>query len=278
MRRFLKKIASFLLWLLLVATVLQWGIDRRISNKTVNGYDNLHMTVGPYDMVFLGSSRCFVQLDPTLFRQGLHLKAVNLGTNGHPDILMYILRLNNYLARNKAPEYALLECRSFYLCRTLMEGNEDVGHKNSFARYAWFPSAVDQPLMQYFGFNLAERYIPLYALLRYKLVPDCITLSNVNNWAVYGYFRHDDQWDTLKHPVSISVAGLRFRDTGAAATAGVKQQLALLDSICIRNKIRLICIQTPVYRAGYIKSYFSQTRGVCSDLEYSFFSILAGGS
>jgi hypothetical protein len=268
---FLRNIAIFLIIVLLLSSVVQVLIGIRIKNKIASGHDNLDFQTGQYnDLIFLGSSRCFAHFDPALFDQALQLRSVNLGVDGHSELTMHILRLQNYLEKHKAPGAAILNIDPFIGAGS-MDANMNFVDKYNFARYAFLPSAANKRIVEYFGFNFAEKYIPLYALLRYRIFFDCLTLPYDKDWRATGYNKHEQQWDGIyAGPGPIES---HFFDTAALTIETIQQQLGVIDSICIRHHIRLICVQTPVYKDAYKKDYFSYAGKMCSDLHIPFFDL-----
>jgi hypothetical protein len=253
--------------------MVQSLVNIRIKNKTVNGHDNLNTIKNKdNDLVFLGSSRCFAHFDPALFGKLLRLKAVNIGVDGHSELPIHILRLSNYLAKNKSPRFAILNLDPFVSVGSF-DSNANPVHKNAFARYAYFSSSADEPIVRYFHFNFAERHMPLYALLKYKQFFDCLTLSNVDNSAIYGYERHEEVLDTVANPIHPEKAISYYFDTSNAEIHALSNRIDSLKSLCIANNIFLICVQTPVYKDIYIKKYFDVAKGICRNLEIPFFDL-----
>jgi hypothetical protein len=274
MRHFLIRLVGFGIILLLVALGLQLLLDLRIRSRSVTGHDNLGLTGDAYnELVFLGSSRCYAQFSPSLFEKALGIHAANLGIDGHSELTMHFLRLENYLAGNAPPKIAVLNFDPLIAAGSLDSNSNFVG-KDHFARYAFLPSAANAPILRYFGFNWIERDIPLYAILRYQLFEDCITLPYDKAWKTHRYNYNDAQWDTLSEPIAGQV-GLRrfFFDTSAATIGRIRTQLAGIDSLCRAHGTRLICVQTPVYKAVYDPVRFSYPEKICSDLRIPFFDL-----
>jgi len=272
MKKFLQKLAIFLLMLILILWTGQTLVDIRIKNRTVNGHDNLDIVKGQHnDMVFMGSSRCLSHFDPSLFEKALKIKAMNLGVDGHSELSMQILRLRDYLQKNSSPRFVVLNFDPLVSAGS-MEKNENFVHKNSFARYAYSHSKVNEPFVRYFDFNFAERHIPLYALLRYKLLLDCISLSNIDNWVTNGYEKHDEQWDTIAHPINRNLVSYYF-DTSASTLRTIGIGLDSLNSLCIQHNCRLICVQSPIYKAVYDKTHYGLTANLCKTLAIPFFDL-----
>ncbi|MDN3675796.1 hypothetical protein QWY90_00270 [Flavobacterium paronense] len=128
-----------------IISVVQIAISYRIDGKTVTGYDTLESTANTNaDLVCLGSSRCWAHFDPRFFESNYHIKTINIGMNGHSDLTATLLRLQNYLSRNKAPKFAILNIDPFVSAGSLTN-NTNFVTKNQYARYAFFPNEKDNP-------------------------------------------------------------------------------------------------------------------------------------
>lgn len=267
MSSFIKKLLLFLLSALLLATALQTIISLRIKGKTVNGHDNIELTSGiNADMVFLGSSRCWAHFNPAFFDTTYHLKSVNISVDGHSEIMMAIVRLNAYLSNNTPPKIAILSFDPF-MSGDLKPVTDNPVHKDNYARYAFLPSKESLPIVDYFGFNFFERYVPMYAMFKYKHTTDAILLNNFSNWVTYGYERHDETWDTIAHPITDVIKKKYFLE---AEEKGITESLDSLNKLCILHNIKLICIQTPVYKNIYDTHTFSRTEKICKSLSIPF--------
>ena len=267
MRLFLKKLSVFAIFIVFLISFLQVWLSIRISGKTIRGHDNLEQTAGiNADLVFLGSSRCWQQFDPSFFDSAFRLRSVNIGVDGHTEIAMAIVRLNDYLARNKAPRFAILSFDPFSSGGN-PENNLNFVHKNDFARYAFLPSEKNLGIVDYFKFNYCERYIPLYALFRYQLLSDCIFRNNIDNYTIYGYERHEEAWDTVAKPITAVMNKNYFR---VSQINEISNSLNDLNILCQAKGIKLICIQTPVYRVIQDDSLFLKTKLICSEIKIPF--------
>jgi hypothetical protein len=272
MKRFIKEMAVYVLIVLLISVIGQNLISMRIKGRLVRGHDNIDFVKGQDNgLVFLGSSRCWAHFDPRAFEKALGIQAVNLGVDGHSELTMHIIRLKDYLLKNRAPQEVILSFDPFIDAGSF-DHNANFVHKNDFARYAYHCPADDTLFVNYFRFNFAERNIPLYALLKYKLFFDCLTLSNVSAWAKYGYEKHDESWDTLSNPIKTDHIKEYF-DTTTLGLNEVKHQLDSLNRLCKQNNIKLICVQTPVYKVIYVKRFFYLAGQLCNDLGIPFFDL-----
>lgn len=269
MNRFLKNSIAFLLLLLGIIFLIQFAVSYRIKGKTVTGYDTLEQTSNiNADLVFMGSSRCWAHFDPKLFEDHYHLKSVNIGMNGHSDLTASILRLNHYLTQNKAPKFVILNYDPFVNAGSL-EHNTNFVNKNDYARFAFLPNKEEKPFMDYFGFDTTERYIPLYALFKYNMFIDCVTMKYSNAFPK-GFELNDEKWDTLKYPISDFNKKYFFKPKEVPS---IIQALKQLDDLCRKNNIRLICIQTPVYKSVYDAKVFEMSNTVCRKLNIPFIDV-----
>ena len=276
MKKFLVKIGLYVFMLLVVSTLLQLVISYRMRNRTTTGHDNFHIIRDQKnDVVFLGSSRCFEQYDPKIFKDSLGIKAINLGVNGHSDLTMQIMRLQYYLVHNAPPKVALLNFDPLTMPGTYsIDQNADFLEKNYFSRYAFLPQNEIQLIARYFHFNFAERYIPMYAILRYKLVYDCIRMSRLDSWVWLGYEQHNEFWDTLVHPVEKKQFFDHYDFNKVPENNDtIKAHLAIMQQLCREHNIKLVCVQTPVYKDIYDPVAFTLPGKMCGELGITFIDV-----
>lgn len=265
MQLFLKRLLIFLLLLALLAIVSEGLIFLRIKNKSLYGHDNLHLTKNNNaSLLLLGGSRCLVQFNPAFFDTTFKVKSINLGVEGHAEIVAATLRLKNYLTQNKAPKFAIFSFDPFVNGNTI-EQNKNMVTKNKFARYAFLPKPNNIPLLDYFKFNTAERYIPLYAMFKYNVIPDC--LKPISDWNAYGFGMRTEQWDTVKIPVTNILVSTYFKESEIES---IKSRLTELNNLCKENGIKLLCLQTPVYKSINVKKAFEITKQICQNLAIPF--------
>lgn len=249
--------------LILLSFLFQGIISLRIKGKTVTGHDNLEQTANVNaDLVFIGSSRCLAHFDPAFFDSTFKLKSINIGVIGHSEISMAIIRLEDYLSRNKPPSSVIFSFDPFCSPNTF-SNNSNFIIKNDFSRYAFFPSKMDLPIVNYFRFNFCEKYVPMYALFKYHLLADAITLTNVDNSAILGYQMEVAKWDTITNPVTDFQKRNFFKISDVSA---ITNSLDSLKKLCGHYNIKLLCIQTPVYKIIYNDSIFSETNKICNNI------------
>ena len=267
MKQFLNSLKKFVIFSTLLLILFQAIISFRIKGKTVTGHDNLEQTSNiNADLVFIGSSRCWAHFDPKFFDSVYKLKSVNIGVDGHSEISMAIIRFKDYLSRNNAPQFLIYSFDPFINAGSITE-NTNFVHKNNFARYAFFPYKKDMSILNYFKFDFNEKYIPMYAIFKYKLLTDAIFLNNVDNSVQKGYEFHDEKWDTISNPINNKAKRFFFKKSDITS---IKKSLGLLKNLCLENNIKLLCIQTPVYKTIQVDSTFLETKIICSSLNIPF--------
>lgn len=265
MRKFLNKVILFLLLIGTVATVLQVAISMHIKNKTIATHDTWHLKTNQQnEAIFLGSSRCFAHFSPVLFSEKMNVQAANLGVDGHSELTMHIVRLKYYLQRNKSPKVVILNFDPF-ISAGAYTGNY-IYNKDCFARYVFWPSKADEQIADYFGFTFLEKYIPLYALLRYKKIMQSV-FSATEQYALYD--QHDERWDTTKYPLNSTEATGHYNIL--QQYDDIKEKLITLKGICDKQKIHFICVQSPVYKAIYRQAEYQATERLCKELNIPFF-------
>jgi hypothetical protein len=270
MKLFIKNIILFSLVSIGVILLIQIMVDLRIKDKTVRGHDNLDVTSDVNaDLVLLGSSRCWAHFDPTFFKETFGIKSANIGVDGHTEIAITILRLKNYLSKNNAPKYAILSLDPF-----VRSGNEknstNLTHKDVFSRYAFFPNKKNEAMVDHFKFDYSEKYVPLYAIFKYKMFVDCLTLQNSGDYTKYGFEKHVEKWDTIAKPITniLKKSFYTKKEEPSIVTA-----LSELNQLCVKNNIKLLCIQTPVYQIIQDDKIFNATALVCKKLNIPFVDV-----
>lgn len=269
MKTFLKNIITFTLFVITIASILQAILSLKINNKSINDDDNLEQTSNiNADLVFLGSSRCWVHFDPIFFDKTFKIKSVNIGVNGHSEISMAILRLKDYLDRNKPPKFAILSFDPSMNPGSEID-NTNFMLKDYFARYSFLPNDINLPIVNYFKFNLAEKYIPLYSIFKYKLLDDCLFIKT-KKYNMYCNHIVDKKWDTIHNPIENQVLGNYFTK---AHVISLTNSLMKLKKICSDNKVKLLFIHTPRYKSIRDDSAFKNANTICKNLNISFINM-----
>lgn len=266
MKNFLRKIGLFAALALALAIGLQALLSWRMRDKILLGSDNLHLHDQQADLVLLGSSRCWAHFDPNFFEKEFGTKAINIGMSGHSEIDLNRLRLESYLAKNKKPSFVIFNFDPMASPDSVNQG-ENYVLKDIYARYAFWPDPYNAPILDFLRYNWAEKYIPGFALIKYKMVLPALRPPKEVAYVTYGYENTMRHWDTVAQPPSGVMKQYFFKDNDVPA---ISRALAALKKTCDDNHIKLLCIQTPIYKSAYDAKAFARSGAICKQLGVDF--------
>jgi len=264
MKKFIKQGLVFGLIVFSWLSVLQLIISIRINGQSVNGQDNLDQTSNiNADIIFIGNSRCITSINPGVFKnEGLNV--VNLGLHGHPNMSYVVSRLNHYMRNNSKKPRIVLFNLDPYSCT----GKSNI-MKDRFARYAFGNSRKYHELTDYFDFDNCEKYVPAYAILKYRKFFDCLFLNNRSTFLQLGFESNTGDLCSEKFSKNeinghISLYRKRSEDFD------LKKEITQLQDFCNSHKIILIGFQLPVYHIIRTKN-LDQTNHLADQLGLTFF-------
>jgi hypothetical protein len=139
--------------------------------------------------------------------------------------------------------------------------------KDRFARYAFMPKKADLIMLDYFGFDWAERNIPAYALLKYRKLTDAIFLKNQSQWLLIGMETESKQICGNEQIQSSKELKSIYRKK--------KDDILLMKELRALNinyknmGITLLAVQVPVFESIYNKR-FTSTEKICQDAGVPF--------
>ena len=161
MKSFLTKIALFSLVLLLMA----YGLDvltshfLKKSHQYPGEYEVMNDIYGgelDCDIAIYGSSRAWVQIDPFVLQDSLHLTAYNFGIDGHNFWLQYWRHLQ-LLKYNNKPKSIIVSVDVFTL-----EKRPKLYELEQFLPYMLWDTDIRKYTSSYIGFEPADYFIPFY--------------------------------------------------------------------------------------------------------------------
>lgn len=266
MKNFLRKMAFFGALTLALAIGLQALLSWRMQDKVLLGSDTLHLSNQQADLVLLGSSRCWAHFDPKFFEQAFGTKAVNIGMSGHSEIALNRLRLESYLARNKTPRFVIFNFDPMASPDSINQA-ENYVLKDIYARYAFWPDKYNAPILDFLKYNWAEKYIPGFALIKYKMIFPALRPRRDIKYLAFGYENNTGHWDTVAQPPSGVMKKFFFKDADVPA---ISKALAALKKTCEARGIKLLCVQTPIYKSAYDAKAFARSGAICQQLGVDF--------
>lgn len=107
------------------------------------------------DVAIYGSSRAWVQVNPSIMKGSLNQDVYNFGVNGHNFRIQYLRHLE-YIKNNKIPKQIILCLDVFSL-----EKIKDLYNPNQFLPYLLWNKNVREYTSSYNGFEMKDYYIPL---------------------------------------------------------------------------------------------------------------------
>jgi hypothetical protein len=267
MKIFFRKICFLFIIYGCYLLALQLLISWRISGKSINGQDNLEQCANRNaDVVFVGNSRCITSFMPKRF-QNKGIKAINLGLHGHPSLSFVERRISDYLRRNrKQPKVICINFDVF----SVSKKEQSILMKDRFARYAFMPKKADLIMLDYFGFDWAERNIPAYALLKYRKLSDAMVLNNQSQWLSIGMETESKQICGNEQIQSSKELKSIYRKK--------KDDILLMKELRALNinyknmGITLLAVQVPVFESIY-NNRFMATKKICQDAGVPFIDL-----
>jgi hypothetical protein len=262
--------------LFLLSLTVQLAISAHIKGKTISGHDHLTVYSGrKFDVLFLGSSRTADHFIPRVFQEQLGLSSLNMGGIGHADIPNFILKWKYFLLCHPAPRYVVMNLDLATVDGPLeFSENRNYVAKHYFSRYAFISEEHNIMVNDYFGFNITERYMPLYAILRYKMFANCITQKDGKEWMKNGYLAQTGVWK-YDPTNTADVMYRQYADTFTMRYHQIKEQLSHLNKLCMTNGAKLICVNTPLYHKAFLNRGFELPGKMCAELNIPFIDMHA---
>lgn len=196
MKRFLLTISCAFLTLY----VINLGIDIYVSHQLqksrdrryVGWNDIIHRQLNA-DIVIMGSSRAFVQYDPSILDSILQIKVYNLGIDGS-QLNRQIIKYNVYSHyQRKRPRYIIV---NIDYCSTL-------GWSSGYEREQFFPHMLTpytrNQIKSVEPFCGAELYVPLYRYSTYKGLFAVLMEQSNDDGLTNGFQGQIREWDGIAY-------------------------------------------------------------------------------
>ena len=184
------------------------------------------------DIVVMGNSRAFVQVDPTILDSILGFSAYNLAIDGS-SINRQIRKYNIFRKYNRKPKLIIQNIDHITL-------NYVVGYE----REQFFPYFWNKDMREEFvatePFSVWEKYLPLYRYYRNLDRHDMYgLLTSTKPFMTKGYQGKDRAWD-----------GTEFRKIDVVKYRENDEALAMFDDYLAKAKeegIKVLFVHTPLY-------------------------------
>jgi hypothetical protein len=246
MKKFIINITIFSIALLVFSFLADFFISKELrrSGDEYSVWNDIIDGKVNSNIVIYGSSRAWVQIDPTTIGDSLHTSVYNLGIDGHNFWLEY-LRHKLLLEHNFKPKLII-----FSLDIYTLQKREDLYNSDQFLPYMLFNKEIENATISYKGFSVSDYYIPLiryygnrtailYALKSFIRPPRPSSLR------VRGYLGQEKTWNSDFEAAEKKIKYYEVK----LDTPTIKLFERFLTE-CKNNNIKIIFVYTPEYIKG----------------------------
>ena len=134
---------------------------RRQKNDAFGKLNEMILKDTPYDIVFIGSSRTNLNVDPGVIDSVTHKKSFNFGLDG-ANIIDYNMHINAYLRAHKRPELIVLN-----IDPAMLDVNNKIKVPARYLPYCDHREIYDT-LIAYSSWPMVARYMPFVGMSFYS--------------------------------------------------------------------------------------------------------------
>ncbi len=246
MKKFLKKLLVFFL----PAILLAWPLDYILSSRLRRSHDyggvyevwnDIYNGEIRCDIAIYGSSRAWVQFNPSIMQNELGRAVYNFGMDGQTFWLEYMQHLE-YLDNNTAPTQIILEMDIFSLTK-----KKELYNLEQFLPYMAFNENMRKYTSSYEGFNKGDFYVPL---LRYFGKYDAIDKAlhpekDLEKYRIRGFRGQDRDWNNDLEDARREMDGFYAKIDTASVELFRK-----FAKDCCKKQILLTLVYPPEYIEG----------------------------
>ncbi len=198
------------------------------------------------DILIYGNSRAWVDFNPTMISDSLHISAYNLGIDGHGFKLQY-LRHRMLLKNNNKPKIIIVSVDIF-----ILNNRKELYNSEQFLPYMLWNREIKSATIDYDGFNSLDYDLPL---IRYYGKTEALETAirffsgHLSNpvCRVKGYQGRNESWNTDFDKAKLTMKKYEVKlDT---------QTIILFEKFiteCKKQNIKLIFVYAPEYIEGQI--------------------------
>lgn len=244
MRVFLKHIASFCLFLLVLAILADVCVSRGLRKTerghfyTMNALMNERMDA---DIVIIGNSRAACSYNPMVLDTVLDVNSRNLGVSGQPFGVSW-LRWQLYRRNNVLPELLIVN----------IDYSELNLVTNGFEKEQYYPYLTDtlvKPYLDLYGLTWAEKHVPMY---RYRGDPKLIGIGlmellrirhDTKGHYYKGYSNYDSAWNGERLEAMLQ--------KGSIKDASNEKAVGLLEDLLVQarnDNLPVVFVYAPLYK------------------------------
>jgi hypothetical protein len=258
MKKFIKYFFFFISPLVLLSYFLDFFISNNLkkSNKYAEKeYPTWNAIIDGKvnsDILIYGNSRAWVDFNPTMISDSLHISAYNLGIDGHGFKLQY-LRHRMLLKNNNKPKIIIVSVDIF-----ILNNRKELYNSEQFLPYMLWNREIKSATIDYDGFNSLDYDLPL---IRYYGKTEALETAirffsgHLSNpvCRVKGYQGRNESWNT-----DFDKAKLNMKKYEAKLDPETIILFEKFLAECKKQNIKLIFVYAPEYIEGQI---FTKNRG-----------------
>lgn len=237
MKKFVCRVLVTFAAVVLFATILDIFITYRLHHSNAHlfqSWNDLFFANMQCDAVVMGSSRSFVQYDPTIFDSVLGTNCYNLGIDGR-CIDAEVIKFNVYCQHNPKPKL-IIQNVDFCTLST----------SNGYEREQFLPYLRDRHLYNLTkngeDFSWTDRIFPLIRYAGYfQVIKEGLGLPNkLNKFPLKkGYYGREEHWD-----------GCLFETIDSVSFSRSSEAVAIFENYlaqCKADGIQVILVFAPIY-------------------------------
>ncbi|TDO83774.1 hypothetical protein EV143_101216 [Flavobacterium chryseum] len=249
MKKFIRQVVFFLAPIVITAYFVDVFISKNLkkSNSYAAGEYSIWNDVidGKInsDIVIYGSSRAWVQINPTMLFNELNLSTYNLGIDGHNFWLQY-LRHSLLIENNVRPKLIIHSVDVFTLLK-----KKDLYNFEQFLPYMLWNDKIKDKTISYNGFDLIDYEIPLIRYFKSreakKIAFSMAKISKDKEVRIKGYQAQDYKWNSDFDEAKKKMKNYDIKLDNAS--------ILLFDKYlkeCQYKNIKIILVYTPEYIEG----------------------------
>jgi hypothetical protein len=258
MKKFIKYFFFFISPLVLLSYFLDFFISNNLkkSNKYAEKeYPTWNAIIDGKvnsDILIYGNSRAWVDFNPTMISDSLHISAYNLGIDGHGFKLQY-LRHRMLLKNNNKPKIIIVSVDIF-----ILNNRKELYNSEQFLPYMLWNREIKSATIDYDGFNSLDYDLPL---IRYYGKTEALETAirffsgHLSNpvCRVKGYQGRNESWNT-----DFDKAKLNMKKYEAKLDSETIILFEKFLAECKKQNIKLIFVNAPEYIEG---QKFTKNRG-----------------